>query len=151
MTCLFYTLNRTRKDLGEEIVPFQCPDCSNPRSLRITSRLELPPDSRSDEISLQIIQCRNCGFAGLAIYEESRRGSLDSEIVNHIGYHVHAQDLEILKAMIKRCPEPGRKPARSSRCGAAAEWRRDRPSANRLGQKGAGRTRSRRPARCRRR
>ena len=87
-------------------MPFQCPECSFPSSLRITSRIELPPDSRSDEISLQVIQCRNCGFAGLAIYEESRRGALDSEIIHHIGYHVHPEDLKTIKGMIHRCPNP---------------------------------------------
>ncbi len=86
---------------------FQCPECSSPGSLTITSKIELPQDSRSDEITLQVIQCGTCGFAGLAVYEESRRGSLDSDSFQHFGYHVDAADLQAVKEKIKRCPKPG--------------------------------------------
>ena len=58
---------------------FVCPECHTSESLRITRSLELPPDSRSDEITLQIIRCSSCRFAGVAVYEESRRGRLDDE------------------------------------------------------------------------
>jgi hypothetical protein len=58
---------------------FVGPEC-HANSLAITQSIELPPDGRSDEISLQIVACQACGFAGTAVYEESRRGALDSEI-----------------------------------------------------------------------
>jgi hypothetical protein len=87
-------------------VPFQCPNCSLPRSLRIAATIELPPDSRWDEISLQVVRCGACNFAGLAVYEESRRGALDSEIVHHSGYYVQDEDLKNFAGMIQKCPEP---------------------------------------------
>ena len=95
-------------------MPFLCPECST-KSLRITSKLELRSDSRSDEIALQIIECSRCDFAGIAVYEESRRGALDSESVDHSGYRVSSDDLEMLRKTIKRCPKPT-----NPRCGCAA-------------------------------
>jgi len=93
-------------------MPFLCPECSTPRSLKIKARIELPPDNRSDEITLQVVECCRCRFAGIAVYEESRRGALDSESFSHTGYHVSARDLRALKRTIKQCPEPG-----NPRCG----------------------------------
>ena len=103
---LIYTPNWVLILTGVKKVPFHCPKCSWPRSLRIISSLELPPDARSDEINIQIIQCRNCGFNGLAVYEETRRGSLETEHIHHTGYHVEEENLNELMKMIKGCPQP---------------------------------------------
>jgi len=84
---------------------FLCPDCAA-KCLDIASRLELGPDCRSDEITLQTVECSQCGFAGIAVYQESRRGALDSESFDHYGYHVTQHDLETIVETIKRCPEP---------------------------------------------
>jgi len=86
---------------------FQCPACRSPGSLQITSSIELPPDSRSDEIALQVVACARCGFRAAAVYEESRRGSLDSEAVDHVGHRVTGEALRSLAARIDACPEPG--------------------------------------------
>jgi hypothetical protein len=86
-----------------KVMPFTCPRCHAPGGLRITHRLELPPDARSDEITLQVIRC-------------SRRGALDSESFSHTGYE--AQDkaqVSALKAAIRRCPARG-----DPKCGCAA-------------------------------
>jgi len=93
---------------------FICPSCHTSGSLQITKRLELPPDSRSDEITLQIVRCRRCEFAGIAIYEESRRGVMGDEAVDHRGYYVSTSDLQRLKKLLRECPEPG-----NSRCTCA--------------------------------
>ena len=85
---------------------FACPECGNPGSLRITTSIELPPDSRSDEIALQIVACARCGFRAAAVYEESRRGSLDSEAVDHRGHRVPGATLNSLIARIDACPDP---------------------------------------------
>ena len=85
---------------------FQCPKCDAHKSLDIVSRLEMPPDARSDEITLQIVQCKHCDFTGVAIYEESHRGALDSELFDHYGYTLDQKELKGLKALIKQCPEP---------------------------------------------
>lgn len=87
-------------------MPFACPECGDPASLGITSSIELPPDSRSDEIALQIVACARCRFRAAAVYEESRRGSLDSEAVDHRGYRVSRESLDSLIARIGACPEP---------------------------------------------
>ena len=90
---------------------FQCPDCSSSGMLRITQSLELPSDSRSDEITLQVVKCSSCGFETIAVYEESRRGAIGDESVDHRGYYIGESDLRMLKKKIARCPNP-----RNGRC-----------------------------------
>ena len=84
-------------------MPFVCPDCSRHGSLNIVLSIELPPDSRSDEITIQIVECSDCRFAGIAVYEESRRGPLDSESFHHTGYHVSKSQLRDLRKAIRSC------------------------------------------------
>ena len=84
---------------------FACPKCSIDDSLVIVIAIELAPDSRSDEISLQILRCSNCGFRGLAVYEESRRGALDSEAWEHTGYQVEEDVVNTIAGLIDHCPD----------------------------------------------
>ena len=86
-------------------MPLVCPDCDEP-TLEVHETLELPPDSRSDEITLQIVECSACGFRAAASYEESRRGGLDEESVDHSGYRLPADRLDLIAALIGVCPEP---------------------------------------------
>jgi len=105
-----------------------CPECLTPGSLNITLSLELPPDSRSDEITLQVVECSHCEFRGVAIYEESRRGALDSESWQHDGYRVALGDLQALIHTMRQCPEPSKPgcpcPAHQhlGRHGATGRW-----------------------------
>lgn len=89
-------------------MPFMCPECGAAGSLEITSSIELPPDAWSDEITLQIVECFRCGFRGAAAYEESRRGSLDSEAWRHRGHRMRSEALAALAEAIAACPEPRR-------------------------------------------
>ena len=84
---------------------FACPQCSE-NSLAIGRSIELPADSRSDEIALQMVKCESCGFRGLAVYQESRRGALDSESWEHVGYQINGQDLKIIVDLINTCHQP---------------------------------------------
>lgn len=96
-----------------------CPDCGG--SLAIRSRIELPSDSRSDEIAVQILECPACNFKGVGVYEESRRGAEDSW--DHTSHRLPAGELEALAGQIARCPNPA-----DARCGCpthAALGRRD--------------------------
>ena len=83
---------------------FVCPECLTANALRISESITLPPDSRSDDILLQIIKCTQCRFQGAAIYEESRRGGFDSESWTHEGFRLSAKELKQLAALINRCP-----------------------------------------------
>ena len=85
---------------------FRCPECSTPGWLVITQKIELPYDSRSDEIQLQIVKCGRCRFEAIAVYEESSRGRLDDESIDHRGYYVSTGDLKKVKSMISNCPDP---------------------------------------------
>jgi Zn ribbon nucleic-acid-binding protein len=84
---------------------FKCPQCKTQDSLEITTSIELPSDRRSDEISLQVVGCSACKFRGLAVYEESRRGVLESESWNHIGYWVSPDAIESILMVIQSCPD----------------------------------------------
>ena len=84
---------------------FACPKCSIDDSLVIVIAIELAPDSRSDEIVIQVLQCGRCGFRGLAVYEESRRGALDSEAWEHTGYQVEEDVVNTIAGLINHCPD----------------------------------------------
>lgn len=83
---------------------FDCPSCQRPR-IHITMSLELPPDSRSDEITLQVIECAVCGFSGVAVYEESRRGRLQWDNFTHTGYALPLGEIELIKQFLQRCDQ----------------------------------------------
>lgn len=93
-------------------MPFVCPSCLL-TTLDIVHKIELPPDSRSDEIALQVVECTNCDFAGAAVYEESRRGA--SELWDHTGYRCDKSSLQKLRHLIRTCPRPK---DRKCRCAA---------------------------------
>ncbi|MDX1687887.1 MAG: hypothetical protein R3248_07880 [Candidatus Promineifilaceae bacterium] len=82
-----------------------CPACEN-RTLEIESFLEMPPDNHSDEITVQIIGCSRCDFTGVAVYEESRRGALGREAVDHAGYYADEEDVQRLREALAACPAP---------------------------------------------
>jgi hypothetical protein len=85
---------------------FRCPQCLTRNSLEIALSIELLPDRRSDEISLQVVSCSACTFRGLAVYAESRYGRQDSESWDHIGYWVSPDAVESISAAIRSCPFP---------------------------------------------
>ena|SRR5579859_1253236 len=84
---------------------FECPSCGDPR-LEISFSLELPPQGDDDEITLQTLKCLGCDFHGVAVYRESRHGSLGSESWSHDGYPVEDEVLERLYEALLRCPKP---------------------------------------------
>ena len=84
---------------------FLCPQCDNP-SLEIAHALDLPPDARSDEITVQVLRCTNCVFDALAVYEESRRGALDRDCFDHTGYRATPARVRELATQIAACPDP---------------------------------------------
>jgi len=84
---------------------YYCPKCST-LSLEIFDIIQFAPDSRSDEIVLQLIGCPRCGFRGVAIYEESRRGRMSGNNWEHNGYRVGGDELTVLSEAIRCCPEP---------------------------------------------
>ena len=105
-------------------MPRGCGVCKKANVLQITRSLVLPPDSRSDDIIVQEVQCASCGFRGLAVYEESRRGGMDSESWSHTAYRVSADDLKAVTAAMRTCPSP-----KNSKCRCRAHrklGRRDR-------------------------
>jgi hypothetical protein len=97
------------------LMSFICPQCTTQKSLRITTSIELPADARSDEISLQIVYCHSCKFEALAVYEESRRGSLSSESVHHYCYPAERNVIQFTRALINNCPDQ-----KNARCQCAS-------------------------------
>lgn len=84
-------------------MPFECPGCKT-GSLEITRSLEVPPGPDDDEMSVQLLHCSGCGFDGLAVYREDRRGGLDSESWTHDGYQINDSALQLLRKAIESCP-----------------------------------------------
>jgi hypothetical protein len=89
---------------------FTCPNCGFPKVLKIELSITLPPDSRSDDIILQIVRCDRCRLRGAAVYEESRRGA--SESWDHRGYIINENTLEWLSSLINSCPNQKNKKCR---------------------------------------
>ena len=84
---------------------FLCPQCRE-CSLMISAHLEIPPDRDWDEITLQLVDCANCGLGALGVFHESRRGRLDSDTWSHTGYRLDPQDLQRVAMIIANCPRP---------------------------------------------
>ena len=87
-------------------MPFTCPDCQASGFLRVTDRLDFPPDRRADEISLQVVDCCDCGFSGIVAYQEPRHGTADEQSFEHTGYRVSPDELERVRGAIRQCPQP---------------------------------------------
>jgi hypothetical protein len=85
---------------------FRCPQCKTRDTLQIALSMELPPDRVSEELSLQVVVCRDCGFRGLAVYEVARGDCPESESWKHIGYWVSPDAVESTSAAIRSCPQP---------------------------------------------
>jgi hypothetical protein len=86
--------------------------------MNITFALELPPTEIDDEVALQTLKCTDCGFRGIAVYRESRRGRLDSQSWHHEGYPITDAALEKLYQEFLLCPSP-----RDRSCGCATHRR----------------------------
>ena len=85
---------------------FSCPECGRPGCLEIASVLELPADARSDEIQVQTLRCRSCGLLAAGVYEESRRGGLDDESIDHRGFRLEPEAWRRLAGTVASCPRP---------------------------------------------
>jgi hypothetical protein len=85
---------------------FICPKCLGKGTLEIIQSLHLPPDSRSDDVVVQILACNQCNHRSGAVYEESRRSGLETEAWEHLGYEVSKVQLDALSALIAGCNEP---------------------------------------------
>ncbi len=68
--------------------------------------MELGPDERSDEVTLQIVRCAACGLAAVAVYEESRRGALDDESVFHAAFPTDEDALDEMRDIFASCRAP---------------------------------------------
>lgn len=71
---------------------FFCPACKSANGINIIKSADIGADKDFDEVALQLIECKECGRKGLALYQESRRGRLDDESVTHTGYWLDSPD-----------------------------------------------------------
>ena len=83
---------------------FKCPACEG-GSLEIELSMELPWDGGAVERSVAIVKCEGCGFRGISVYEESRRGSMDSESFWSFVYEVSEKDLQLMASGFALCPD----------------------------------------------
>ena len=70
--------------------------------MEIGATMRFPGDAASDEIALQSIAC-GCGFHGIAVYEESRRGALDDDSFHHTGYRLDPGVSEEIATRVAAC------------------------------------------------
>lgn len=92
---------------------FVCNGCQAD-ALTIGKTLEVMPEDDSDEQSVQVVTCGSCAAEFVAVYEESRRGSLDSESWHHDAWSVPVDKVREVAAAIDACPSP-----RSRQCKCA--------------------------------
>jgi len=85
-----------------------CPTCETPH-LEAGEGLELPADALWDEISFRLAACSTCGFRAAAVYQESRRGSLEDDTWQHAGYSLDPSTYDLLRDMLRACPNPADK------------------------------------------
>jgi hypothetical protein len=83
---------------------FACPSCAR-FDLQIQLSLELGGDDTWDEVALQILRCP-CGFGALGTYRESRRGSLDSETVEHEGHAANEDQIREAETAVRALDRP---------------------------------------------
>jgi hypothetical protein len=83
---------------------FACPACER-SELQIQDRLELGGDDTWDEVALQVLRCA-CGFGALGTYREFRRGSLDSETVEHEGHAADEDQIREAETLIRALDHP---------------------------------------------
>lgn len=84
---------------------FYCPSCDQHDVLIINTTVDIPEHTQYDEVCVQSIQCLSCDKHGMAVYEESRRGSLQDESVNHFGYWLEPESQINLDRLLKSCQE----------------------------------------------
>lgn len=84
---------------------FECPSCHEARSLAVVKRVEVKPPAPSVETSVQLVECKDCHFKALALYQESGADAAESEVVSHRGYSLDAAGFEVLSQIIKDCPD----------------------------------------------
>lgn len=81
---------------------FRCPECGE-ADLKITKAIELRPDARWSEITLQLVSCQSCNFEAIGVYKENNWGA--SEIVDHNGYRAPPSTRTRVSALIDACPQ----------------------------------------------
>ncbi|MEW5868738.1 MAG: hypothetical protein AB1894_05630 [Chloroflexota bacterium] len=86
-------------------MPFRCPQCKTRDTLDIVTAIELPRDRSSQEIALQVVACEACSFRGLAVYQEGRGSTPESESWQHVGYWVSPDAVESVQQAIESCPD----------------------------------------------
>ena len=74
--------------------------------MTLVASLSLAGDSRSDEIRFQLFRCAHCGQPAAGAYEESRRGSLDSECWDHYAFAVDESGWQRCQQLLTVCPNP---------------------------------------------
>ena len=84
---------------------FQCPQCENPGSLGIVTAVQLFRGHCVNEITMQLIECSHCNFAGLAVYEEGRLEPSDTRAWKHSGYRLPPGMYDRIMADLKSCPD----------------------------------------------
>jgi hypothetical protein len=86
-------------------MPLRCPDCGA-AALRVEETLEMGSDDRSDEVTLQIVLCADCGRESVAVYEDSRRGAFGEEFSHHATFPTDEDALDEIRGIIASCRDP---------------------------------------------
>ena len=84
---------------------FECPQCKAKDTLQIVTAVELGAAAAADEAMIQIVECAHCQMQALAVYRESRGGSLQGESQSHRGYPLAPGAMKLLTALLQKCPD----------------------------------------------
>lgn len=77
---------------------FHCPSCTGETTLVLVNSAEMPTDAVRTELTLQLLECRQCGFLAAAIYEDRTDGP-----IRHRGHALGEADWTAMRdAMLAR-------------------------------------------------
>lgn len=84
---------------------FHCPKCQE-QKLDITKIgiLGYEADDMWDENTIQVLQCQECGFRGVGLYQGEHRGQLDDDNWQHRGFFTPEEKIQKLEAQLDKLP-----------------------------------------------
>lgn len=84
---------------------FNCPKCQEQKlDIIKIGILGYEADDMWDENTIQILQCQECKFKAVGLYQEEHRGQLDDETWQHRGFFTPVEKIQKLETQLDQLP-----------------------------------------------